>query len=483
MRATIDGVKAAKRLRTQTTLQAFTTAEGELGAGTLITGITPQELRRVRDELTYIPKDFPGVSLRAPINAFVEKEVGGIVTLRVPRVFGWRRWRCNDGTATGRPLPPGSAFLGALKGGDAKDPPQQEAAASTLKVLQREPYSCMLVLPCGFGKTVTALSIVCALGKRALVLVHTKALVAQWCERGRQFLGGLKIEAVEPKRLALASDIDIVVCTVQAVATAKEVDYSDFGTLILDEAHHMAARWFSTVFFRLSIRYVIGLTATPKRKDGCTPLLELYMGEPAYSLTRADLDGSSVNVSLIRYDDFSRREIVDQNGDPLIHVMKTQLSKDRRRNRSLGDLVAHAASLGRRVIVLSDRISQLEEIHSIVQSEGTSSVSLFVGSMKKAERTSALEKRTLLATYQMASEGLDIPELDTVVFATPISDVQQAIGRITRSHPDKQSALVIDVVDPFSVFQRQANARQSFYNKCGYKVVARSFSDALDIHA
>jgi predicted helicase len=108
----------------------------------------------------------------------------------------------------------------------------------------------------------------------------------------------------------------------------------------------------------------------------------------------------------------------------------------------------------------------------ILEKTPSLSYGFYVGGMKQNELNISSGKQIILATFQLASEGFNVPTLNTVIFASPISDIQQSIGRILRERPEdrKYTPLCIDIADEFSVFHRKNSARMKFYRNNKYKV-------------
>jgi superfamily II DNA or RNA helicase len=133
----------------------------------------------------------------------------------------------------------------------------------------------------------------------------------------------------------------------------------------------------------------------------------------------------------------------------------------------------------RKVIILSDRRNHLENLHKRLTTVGIESA-FYVGGMKQEELKRSEEKQVILATYHIASEGFDCQGLDTLILASPKSDVIQCVGRIQRTpqHMRKHTPLVIDVIDNFSVFSGQSKKRYKYYQSCKYNVIGDDlFSD------
>jgi superfamily II DNA or RNA helicase len=126
----------------------------------------------------------------------------------------------------------------------------------------------------------------------------------------------------------------------------------------------------------------------------------------------------------------------------------------------------------REVIILSDRRNHLQEIESCLRSKGLNKIGYYVGGMKQSDLKESEEQNILLGTYNMVSEGFDLPKLNTLVLASPKSDVEQSVGRIQRQLKEdrKYTPLIIDIVDQFSLFNNQGIKRKTFYKKKGYTI-------------
>ena len=435
-------------------------AAAELRCGTRIplASLSPTQLRCLQEDLTFQPRaGFDKAVLPEPVACYAMTE--GAVS--VPRCYAPPfPVRVADRLSDGAPL--SCRFSGALR------ETQQEASGKSLALLRAAPHACILTLPCGYGKTVVALHVACALGRRTLVCVHKEFLLEQWAERIRQFLPGATVGRLQGR--VAETDCDFVVGMIQSLT---QRDYGDalldvFGTVVVDEAHHMAARVFSEIFYRLPARHVLGLTATPRRKDGCTPVLHLHMGP--HSLVVEQRSEEEVRVVVLPYAWPTRvlREI--RPGET--QRFKTALSRDARRNALLVALCLRSVREGRCVICLADRVQHARDLLEGYARSGGAGAALYVGGLKRSERQAAEEEGlALFGTFSMAKEGLDIPRLDTLVLASPASDLTQTVGRILRPCPSKQPPLIYDVADDLTLpFVRQNQCRRGFYAAAGYAV-------------
>lgn len=350
----------------------------------------------------------------------------------------------------------------------ADNPPQVQATTATLQQLHHL-GGALLVLPCGFGKTVCALHVAAVLHRRTLILVHAEALGAQWVERIRMFVPRAVVGKIQ-QDVVQVEGCDFVVGMIQSVVKR---DYptallESFGLVIVDEAHHVAAPMFSKALPKLPAKYVLALSATPNRADGCGVALEYLMGPTAF---RAQRVHERVSVRVITYTRGAEEELLNRQGKPLCSTMLTNLAGDTVRTALLRDVVVNYYAHGRNIIVLSDRLDQLALLHDMLLTlDPHMSVAKVVGGTKAKDREQGFGARVLLSTYHYASEGIDIPRLDTLLMATPRGNVEQTVGRILRPHPSKQQPLVVDIKDPFSLFTGMAWKRHAYYKQHKYYV-------------
>jgi superfamily II DNA or RNA helicase len=318
--------------------------------------------------------------------------------------------------------------------------PEQRAARQAL-LAHRDG---VLVAPCGSGKTTIGLALVAALRQRTLVLVHTVDLVDQWIARASSELGA------RVGRDLAADDLDVVVTTVQGLARlpfARLVDVvAPFGLLILDEAHHAPASTFTKILSAVPARWRYGLTATPTRRDGLTPLMHAHLGPVRYAVKRAQLraSGSLVvpDVHLVDYRRVPGLPVEEDEGrNRLVLRTARKLAREGRTTFLFVRLVDHARELG----------EQLARNHS---------TRVLTGDVSRAERRRILEEvragnvRTTVVT-RLGDEGLDVPNMDAVILGTPTDTaLEQRVGRALRPSPGRKP-VVYDIVEPTHRARRQ----------------------------
>ena len=276
--------------------------------------------------------------------------------VRIPRVVG----RCLFGMARrsivsdGSPLGEEVVFNGRLA------PFQAEATTIVERHLRTSAeQAAMLVADCGCGKTVMALHLVAALGRRALVLVHTTTLAEQWEERARSFLPDCRVARIGGGTNALPDDFDVAVAMIQTVA--RGADTSSCGTVVIDECHHVAAPFFSKVLACAPGRYRLGLSATPDRTDGLGPALSFLVG-PTVATVRRPPSSAPLQVVHVHTDSSSVPVPRDRHGDVIYGTLITRVAAREVRTTGIAHVVAAAFARGRKVLVLSDRRDQLAAI-------------------------------------------------------------------------------------------------------------------------
>ena len=378
--------------------------------------------------------------------------------LCVPRVYGEDKFGPPREDRRPEPVKISTKFNGKLR----DETHQNDALAAALKAGHG-----VLSLPCGFGKTTVSLAIACKLGYRSMIVVHKEFLANQWRERIQQFCPGASIGIVQQDKKE--TECDFVIAMLQSLSL-KEYSFSDFdtiGTLIVDEAHHICAKVFSQSLFKMCPKHVFGLSATPTRKDGLTKVLHWFMGPTFFEVERKNQE--QVEVFPIEYtcDRFHDPPPCTRFGKLSLATMITELTEDRQRNIVILQLIKDIVKTTRQVLVLSDRRHHCEVMHqSFKKTSG-----LYMGGMKEADLAESSKKRIIFATFSQAHEGLDIPTLDTVILATPKSDIVQSIGRIMRETKGKKNnPHIYDIFDQWSICHAMYKKRLKVYKQGGFHI-------------
>jgi superfamily II DNA or RNA helicase len=327
----------------------------------------------------------------------------------------------------------------------------------------------VLSLPCGYGKTTIALAIACRLGLRTMIIVHKEFLANQWRERIQQFCPGATVGIVQQNKIQV--ECDFVIAMLQSLSM-KEYSFDIFesiGTLFVDEAHHICAQVFSQGLFKLCPRHCYGLSATPIRKDGLTKILHWFLGPTFLVIERQNQEQVEVNVVPYICSEYNEIPPCNRMGKISLPTMVTYLVNDKIRTKTITDLINKIVTEHptRKLLILSERRLHCEEMYNFFP--GMSG--LYMGGMKEKELEESSEKQIIFGTFSQAHEGLDIPTLDTVILATPRSDIKQAIGRIMRETTGKKNnPLICDVWDQWSVFNAMYRKRIKVYKQGGFKI-------------
>jgi len=233
---------------------------------------------------------------------------------------------------------------------------------------------------------------------------------------------------------------------------------------VVHNCHHIAAETFSTAMHGLCCPYSLGLSATPERKDGLTKVMHWFLGPLAYSTQRAQL--TNVSVTFVRYTSAVYRlpPPLTKFGTVNFAAVLTDMADDAVRTQVIVDRILEIRKdPARIVLVLSHRRDHCTAIASKIPG----AVAFLGGAKRKStEHTTA---PVVCATYSLASEGYDDPRLNTLVLATPCSDVTQAAGRILRGM-STVDPMIIDVQDDFSIAYAQSAKRKAYYRKAGFSM-------------
>jgi superfamily II DNA or RNA helicase len=358
---------------------------------------------------------------------------------------------------------------------------QQDVAEVSVAHLRRHGGG-ILQLRCGFGKTIIALHLFARLKVKVLVLVHKEFLMNQWRERIAQFLPDAKVGTLQAKTVDVEGR-DIVIGMLQSVAVGKypEAVYADFGLCCFDECHHLGAQVFSKALGIARTRYMLGLSATPDRKDRLRKVFDWQLGKVMYKVEAKV--SQHVYVEVVPFADpkvetnpggtlvlrhQGRALLYDEKPTFRAKLLAYLVGSDERMRAIMACVVPYAANPKRRILVLSERRKHLEDIGAELEAAGIAH-GFYWGGVKQKALDEAAEKQVVLGTYHMASEGMDIPCLNTVLLASPKSDVKQSVGRILRRTDHEVVPTIIDFVDTtFPCFSRQLNVRKRLYAECGF---------------
>ncbi|WP_424918516.1 TOTE conflict system archaeo-eukaryotic primase domain-containing protein [Achromobacter animicus] len=337
----------------------------------------------------------------------------------------------------------------------------------------------VLCAPTAFGKTVTAAAMIARRGVNTLVLVHRTELLKQWQERLQAFLGVGKgiVGTIGGGKAKPTGKIDIAV--MQSVSRQGEVNplVESYGQVIVDECQHVGAVSFDAILKRTKARFLLGLTATPIRRDGLQPIIFMQCGPIRY--TAAKPAGAPHDLEVVPRSRFTRIDLPTNTG---IQDVFRHLANDPARTEAIAAEVKDAYEQGRKVLVLTERTEHLDALRAAL-GDLTPAPFVLHGRMSRKQRTAVVADmdglppdapRVLLATGKLVGEGFDHPPLDTLVLAMPVSwkgTLQQYAGRLHREHASKTDVRIIDFVDTgHTALLRMWDKRQRGYRAMGYRV-------------
>ena len=387
--------------------------------------------------------------------------------LYVPKHFGIERFGIPPSTRDVASTPETHwEFTGSLR-------PVQLPVVNSF--LLPEPHDGIISLHTGGGKTVCAIYIASRLRVPTLVVVHNTFLRDQWIDRVKGFLPNARIGRVQADVCDVA-DKDIVIVMLQTLSMKElNVDlFKPIGLVIVDECHHIASEVFVQALPKVTSRYMLGLSATPDRKDKLMYAIHWFLGPLLYKSDTGDSVDTQVSVEVYEYhneDPEFNEVVVSSQGMVSVPIMVNKLTACEDRTRWLCGILEDISEGGRQVLVLSDRVQHCLDILAGLPEELRETACILSTSVKAELRAEYCKtKAILIATYTMCREGFDVPSLNTLLMATPRPDIDQIVGRILRVEKKGRAVhpLIVDIVDP--QFKRQFGMRNSLYRKRQYRV-------------
>ena len=438
------------------------------------TSLKPEEIEKIKKELTMKPR----VNFDMGNNNDTEELVFELYRetdkrIYIPRYYGLVNYGIPKVLKVSGGADISVGFVGRLR--EAQLEPVKnflEAAKNPLKM------GGIISVPCGFGKTIMSLYIACALKKKTMFISHKDFLNQQFIDTVKEFAPTASIGIIKQKKVDVENK-DFIIASLQSLAM-RDYDikiFEDIGFVIIDEVHHTGAQVFCRAFKNLNTPIILGLSATLNRKDGMRKVFEYYIGGSVYSIKNKEYTDVIVNIHKYYVPDIEYSIVKKMwNGKENIAAMINNICSFKPRTEYIMTILTEILKNepDRRVLILSERRNQLKSIEDYIveQNIANKDYGYYVGGMKQEQLNISSGKQIILATFQLASEGFNVPTLNTVIFASPISDIQQSIGRILRERPEdrKYIPLCIDIADEFSVFHRKNNARLKFYNNNKYKI-------------
>ncbi len=318
--------------------------------------------------------------------------------------------------------------------------PEQQKA---IEQIMKKDFS-LCIAPPGFGKTLLGAKMIEIRKANTLVIVNKNMLLDQWIERFVNYFGYSKkdIGYLGKGQNKLNNSIDVA--TMQSLKNNLEV-IKNYSFVIVDECHHIPALTFEKIIKQFCGKYILGLSATPNRKDGMEPLIYQQLGSIAYEVKSQKVYTNKLKI--VETDFVS-------NADNFSDLLNEIVNDDKRNNLIIEQIIQYK---NRKILVLTDRIEHIDNLELLLKSKKIEYISIH-GSLNKNDQKENMEKvnnaSLVIATTSYFGEGIDFPHLDTIIFATPISyygRLVQYLGRIGRGGSDCLAIDILDIQNPFAL--------------------------------
>ncbi len=341
---------------------------------------------------------------------------------------------------------------------------QYELRPSQQKVFDEVNDSCIINAWVSWGKTFTALAIAKKLGQKTLVVVHTLALLKQW-ETEIKKVFGIQAGIIGSGKFNI--DSPIVIGSVQSLYRRVPAISDRFGTVILDEMHHVSSPTFGRIVDKNKARYKLGLSGTIERKDGKHVVFRDYFGQTVLKPPKENYMTPKIDVI------YSEVRFLDGQNIPWANKV-THLTYQEEYVHSVAMIASNYAARGHKVLVVSDRV---EFLKTCARLSGDEAVCI-TGDIPHQQRPDIMKqiwtnKDILYGTQSIFSEGISLDCLSCLVLATPVNNdplLTQLIGRIIRVEKNKKQPVVVDINLQGKTARKQANNRRGYYMKQGYEI-------------
>lgn len=446
-------------------------------------------LQAEKDRLTYVPTFSED---EMPVQLF--RDLPDKQYLGVPRDYGMRRFRhlaVDDRRILGdiiQPVP----RLPDPNHPAVKEPERQAAFMADLEKAVQDQSNFLAVAGTGTGKTVCFLRTAAVYGRKTIILVHLERLMDQWQKEITSKLG------VDPRRIGIVQgsrcewkEKDFVIGMMKSLAmrSYEKEFYRSFGVVGVDETHRVGSPLLSHCAPLFPAKVRVGLSATPKRKDGGDRVFFWHIGQIA---VRSEAKPLPMKVFVKRYQ--SRSKLWGNNRNSRVSC----IARDHNRNQMITGFIRRFYQAGRQALIIGDYVWHLQELMERAKAAGvpseamgqyTSERQIFDmvqqpnGHMKRVKRRGIkttpeeferikVESQLIFATYGIFSEGIDVPRLDAGIDVTPRSDATQVIGRVRRPHDGKPDPFWVTILDEHCHFSKKYfQKRCQDYNNTGATII------------
>lgn len=365
-------------------------------------------------------------------------------SIGIPRQYALEKMDCSSATdCTKWELIPFPDFSGVLR------PYQQISVDTFLEGIQKNKYGGIAQAACGGGKTVFMIYILSLLKVRTLVLLHKMDLMEQWQQEIKKFLGlseDMQGWVKQDNQVFLGKPITIA--SYQTVR-ARQDDLFRFGffdyfsCVVADEVHRTSALTYQETIKLFSAKLQLGLTATPRRRDGLENVFFWHTGPIIAKINAPRMTGRYFQLR------WSNPYLEDEES---IARAISMVANDTARNLKIIEEMFKAFQGGRKVLAMTDRLDHVDMLvtairNRILKSGDFTSVGRYTSKESSIQLKENKKCQVIIGTFGMFSEGTDIPDADTLFLLTPRGDVEQMVGRIQRIHEDKKELIIYDIVD------------------------------------
>lgn len=450
-----------------------------------ISKLSDNEKKKIRDDLTIKPEAYVGTLAPYPIYRVKNKFV------YIPRYYGINNFSNDDKNNCKNFLLCGENVTYDIIYPNFSLRERQRIAMQYIMIALLKYGTCILRLGCGDGKTASAIYLSHKLNAKTLVVVHRKSLMIQWHEEINKFTNA-KVGRIHGKTIDV-DDKDIILTTVQTVIRGNYIDeYKKIRLTILDECHHLSAKEFHKTLKKINTKYIMGLTATPNKgeKMRINHVFKHFIGPivpPESAIKKLDSKNDNkgnVIVNVLNYNVdhglLSKHLVFEfDNNKPNTSGMVTNIANTTLRNQMIVNYIVELCKDPiRKILVISDRKAQLNYLNKELENLNIIN-GLYTGKQTSAEQQISKGCQVILGIYQLSEEGLNVEDINTILYATPRRDNSQSIGRPFRKL-HKIPVIIIDIIDTFSsTLINQGKSRCKLYNAKDrkYYVVYKEIND------
>lgn len=350
----------------------------------------------------------------------------------------------------------------------------------------------ILEAPTGFGKTVICCKLIEERNVNTLIVTFNLSLLNQWKQRLKEFLNIEEVGQIGDNKNTLTNKIDVAsIKTIYNDGKFSDI-VKNYGMIIIDECHHSSAYTYEAALNMVNAKYVYGVSATPEKENGHTPIIKMQCGDIRYKVDMKEYN-KKLNLSMKVYSKSVHLNFVNKNViDYKINEIYDLISKDVIRNEVVIKDVEKEFKNGKNVLMLTERIDHLEYLYEKL-SKITENIIVYRGGLgkkvlKKYDELNTTikdnnENKIIIATSSCIGEGFDDSTLEVLFLTMPISSVNRIVqytGRLHRKNENKKEIIVYDYVDDnFSMIRNMFLKRKKAYEKVGYEIIENNCQMSL----